>query len=1062
MIHLRIPVWCIALLAVQMPPATCGLRLVPQAGHIGAVMSVVYSPDGHLIASGGLDRTIRLWDATTGNEVRSLVGHEGGVYAVAFSPDGSLLASASDDQTVRIWNVRDGSPLRKLGGNAGAMAAVAFSPSGKQLASGGADGKVRLWNVATGKPEPVLIGHFRAVTSLAFSADGRFLASGSDDATAIIWDPLRLHRLKRLARHLDSVRCVAFDPTGALLATASRDKKVILWSQTSWAPVREFPEHHDAVAAVAFSPNGHSVVSAGLDRCLLWDASSRDAGSIVLGKATAVTSVTWRPGANELACGTFDGKVQTYGAQAGELIRTLSGALRTVSALAYGSGAMLASGGGDGTVWLWDPATGKLVNRFVAHRAAITSLAFSRDGVSLISGSDDRTVRLWNTTTARPLRTYIGHLDSVNCVAISPNGRLIASGSGDRTIRLWDPDTVRPGPVLTGHTGYVTSLAFSPDGKRIASAAGDGTVRLWESPKWRAIGRFPYSKLPVTCVAFNKDGRTLAAGSEDGRVWLREVVGGHRLRALHGHKGAVRSVAFSPDGSILATAGDDHRVVLWQLPDGRHYSALMAHHGRVTAVAFGLDGAQLATAGRDRCVKLWDPVHHAEQASLFAMGSGDYLAITPSGAYTASAGGTGGMALAVGSRAYPLAQFRRQLSKPQLDLAAPWDAMWDAEADLLGLTQQMPLPQTTAVAVAPLVGSLPKVTFTAPTPPSSTPTKEISLRVRATDSRFPIAGVTVTVNGVAIPGSPLRPSTRTKSWETTVPIELTPGENRIQVSTINIKGAESDRAECTTQYVGADPLSELYVVSVGISRYQHPSLSLRYPASDAREVASFFQRRGQEYAAVHAVALVDADATKSAVLQALGSLRAAKPSDTVVVFLASRCFPTASVDYVCATFDSDPSSDAHRGISTRDLAAKLRDVLARRRLLLIDAATANGTTAVQSPVAPIDSSLQASPFLAALGPLQVASVPTISAIGTETAGRVDNAQNGAFATAVLEGLVGLADTNRDRRVTVSELRDYIDATVGRISRGAKVPASLRGSLPGDFFITRGVLNVLSK
>ena len=144
-------------------------------------------PDEKPLASGSLDRTVRLWDAATGQLVRTLAGHTHWVRSVALAPDGQLLASGSDDTTIRLWDVATGQLVRTLEGHTAGVKSVAFSPDGRLLASGGWDTTVRLWDATTGQLVRTLKGHTDSVFSVAFSPDGRLLASGSLDNTVRLW-----------------------------------------------------------------------------------------------------------------------------------------------------------------------------------------------------------------------------------------------------------------------------------------------------------------------------------------------------------------------------------------------------------------------------------------------------------------------------------------------------------------------------------------------------------------------------------------------------------------------------------------------------------------------------------------------------------------------------------------------------------------------------------------------------------------------------------------------------------------------------------------------------------
>ena len=276
-------------------------------GHTGVVTGVAFSPDGILLATGSVDKTVRLWDVASGAAVRTLTGHSAGSWLVAFSPDGRLLATAGFHATARLWDPATGASVRTLTGHAGEVYGVAFSPDGTLLATGSVDKTARLWDVASGAPVRTLTGHAGVVAGVAFSPDGTLLATGSVDKTARLWDVASGAPVRTLTGHTDYVPGVAFSPDGTLLATGSVDKTARLWDVASGAPVRTLTGHTGEVAGVAFSPDGTLLATGSEDKTArLWDVASGAPVRTLTGHAGEVYGVAFSPDGTLLATGSED------------------------------------------------------------------------------------------------------------------------------------------------------------------------------------------------------------------------------------------------------------------------------------------------------------------------------------------------------------------------------------------------------------------------------------------------------------------------------------------------------------------------------------------------------------------------------------------------------------------------------------------------------------------------------------------------------------------------------------------------------------------------------------
>lgn len=239
------------------------------AGHRGAIRRLAWAPDGRRLATPSDDKTIRIWDALTGECVATLEGHTQTVYVVAWSPDGRWLASGSHDSTIKIWAVESWREQATINEHRGWVYSLDWDGASQRLASGGLDNQILLTNVRDGRKIAGLGGHSGLVSSLKWLKDGR-LFSGSNDETIRLWNPDSVSLLWTVQAQA-RVNCLAPSPDGRLLVSGHEDPNLRLWDSEAGQLLREIPAHSTWVSSVSYSVDGRLLASKSRDGTVkLW------------------------------------------------------------------------------------------------------------------------------------------------------------------------------------------------------------------------------------------------------------------------------------------------------------------------------------------------------------------------------------------------------------------------------------------------------------------------------------------------------------------------------------------------------------------------------------------------------------------------------------------------------------------------------------------------------------------------------------------------------------------------------------------------------------------------
>lgn len=364
-------------------------------GHENSVESIAISPDGKTLASGSIDRTVKLWNLESGKQVFSLGGNLDAIGPIAFSNDGRTLISSSCqwDNTVKVWNLETGAKVKSIEIPKPAeepehvIESLAFSADGKSFSAQCRDTKINIWNTYTGELVNFIPSDGQIV-SVAFSPDGRTIASAESFAPKL-WNRETGKLIRTFEGHDKMVLTVAFSPNGKMLASGSWDETIKLWNIQTGRLIKSLENHDGRIAFIGFSPNGKMLAS------------------------FEENHLEEKP----------DYTIKLWDLASGLQVKSLEGHSSSILAVSFSAdGKFVVSGSQDETIRIWETETGRQVKALTGHRGGVGSAFLSPNGRVLVSSGQDGTVKFWDLPNNRTVATLVS-LGKNEWVVTTPDGQ---------------------------------------------------------------------------------------------------------------------------------------------------------------------------------------------------------------------------------------------------------------------------------------------------------------------------------------------------------------------------------------------------------------------------------------------------------------------------------------------------------------------------------------------------------------------------------------------------------------------------------------------------------------
>jgi WD40 repeat protein len=554
-----------------------GPELVVQTSHGGWIQSIAFSHNKKILATGGGDGTIKLWDVDTGRQIRTLAGH---ARVKVDRPSKNPYPVDSKDSVVNAFNSMAND------GQVNTPFSLAFSPDDKFLASGSDARTIIIWDITVGKPAMV----FPSPTSvwfIAFSQDGHTLLSRSEykneENIYKFWDVSTGSELKDNAPPLSSFRLPWQSPDRKLIVSHSENETEIKITNAINKQVKILRGHEAGVRQAVFSPNGNILASGGWDRTVrLWDVTGKEKTKILGRHDSVVTALSFSFDGKILASGGEDLIVKLWDVATGKELRTIRRYTNSARPFAFAKNDSILITSSDDLLHVWDLKKGYKYGAVRVHPGLVSNVVLSWD--KNLMATHDRSVfslirfarasevfdeRSKSELGAETYKKITEQLISQPVKVPSDFPSWVKRLSSDKVIRLWDAENISLKQEFTGHNDYISSLAFSPGQTLLASGDDSGTIKLWKLGTQEEPITLKVDESNIESLAFSRDGKLLASGDKEGTIRFWDITSKIKLPLTLGKQSAaVKWIVFSSDNKTLIScylSKDNEIVNVWDI-----------------------------------------------------------------------------------------------------------------------------------------------------------------------------------------------------------------------------------------------------------------------------------------------------------------------------------------------------------------------------------------------------------------------------------------------------------------------------------------------------------------
>jgi WD40 repeat protein len=1034
-------------LALSLTSLAQSIETVIQRGHELAVVAVAASPDSNYVVTGSRDKSAKLWELSTGREVRSFLGHDYSVTSVDVSSDGKYLLTGSNDETVRLWEMETGKEIFSINPVHEQIKHVTISPDMQFFVAAALRYNVHVYDFKTRKkvkefevnPESNRNG-----VAIAISPDSKWIAFGEDNRMVNVYRTSDWQKVYTFEYGSGSCGGCStfcnFSPDSQHLVMVSHNGSAKKYELGTGKLVKQYADQLGDPSSITFAPDNKKIALVLKKEIVVWDnETGKELQRFNPGGEQEMNETAFTNNSKQLLITCDNNVTLVWDLEKQKVVQSLTGFLnlRDKGGITYDpnfiwdmqiakyirfKGNLLISNDGKtlikgkfGTkVKQWDIATGKNVMDFVGHSKAVLCYELSKDGKKLVTGGGDGKIILWDVATGDTIRTIKAHREPILDIHFNSDETKVAASSWDARLITWDLGNGKPVNFFDFENNAALNIQWGQSDLYVFTGQGK-EVKMWELDTKTAVRDFVGHSDVISSLRLNGDKQQLLSASWDGSIRLWNVGTGLMEQKMLDHRGAVHVAIFGPEGKTIYSAGADRQIRVWDIATSKIIRTFDGHKAEVASLVFSPDSKMLISHSVDGATKFWDLGSGKEFFEHIHFGEKEWMVKNPEGFFNSTQDARQFIHFVDGLKTYHADQFFNDFYRPDL---LPKIFQSRGTGGSQGINQKLKGSPPPSVKVAVVQ--------------SSDPGKaEVYLKI--TDNGAGAKSVKLFHNGKNISIiDPKLPQGKGQWSIVKTAVNLIGGTNVFTASALNDDRVESDQSSAEIFSDISDKSSVCHILAVGINQYKNPKMTLNYAKADAESFGHAVDSKGL-FKNIELHPLYDTEASRANILKTLDGLANQIHQEDVFIFYYAGHGSMVEDQFFFIPSESsrlyDLSSLKKEAIEAGVLQEKFKNIKALKQLIIMDACQSGGSVEILANRGAAEEKA-----IAQLS--RSAGIHVMASAGSEQfAAEFAELGHGIFTYLLIKGLQGEADgAPKDGKVTIYELKSFLDDQVPELTR----------------------------